>query len=154
MPNRQQTHRALLAGLAAFAACIAAPAGAMYGGYDYGPSGYRPGGYGSGKVDLRITGKRKQRSDKAVKVKATCGPRECLVDLRGRLVSGEGRGKLRPKRDVPIRADDTEAVKLKLNQKAKRAAAASERAKVTVKGKAIGAGGGGKDRARRTFRLI
>jgi hypothetical protein len=129
-----------------------------YGGEDgYGGGGYNGGGYGgggTGRVDLKIKGKKKQRSDKAVKVKASCGTRACIVDFRGRLVSDEGNGKLKPKRDFPIDAGETRKLKLKLNNKAKRAASDAEKSKVTVKGKAIGSGGGGTDKAKKRIKLI
>jgi hypothetical protein len=132
--------------------------GSAAAGYSYGPGGYGPGGYGpgagSGRVELKFMGKRKQRSDRAVKVKATCGPRACMLDARGRLESAEGNGHLKPRRDVPIEANETRKLRLKLNRKGKRAASAAERSRVTVKGKAIGAGGGGKDRARRRIKLV
>jgi hypothetical protein len=127
-----------------------------YGGYGpggYGP-GYGPGGEGGiGRVDLKLRGKKKQRSEKAVKVKASCGTRACMLDTRGRLTSKEGNGKLKPKRDVPIDPRETVKLKLKLNRKAKRAASDAEKSKVVVKGKAIGSGGGGTDKARKRIKL-
>jgi predicted DNA-binding antitoxin AbrB/MazE fold protein len=165
MSNRAHMRRALLAGLLMVAVCAAAPAGAQYVGlgtesgygYGYGPGGgYNGGGYngGSGRVDLKIQGRKKQRSDKAVKVKVSCGPRACMLDARGSLTSDEGRGKLKPKRDVAIRAGEKRKLKLKLNTKAKRAASDAKKSKVVVKGKAIGSGGGGTDKAKKTIKLV
>jgi len=139
-------------------AALALPGGGApllaHGGYEGGGYGGGYGGTGSGQVELKLKGKKKQRSEKAVKVKATCGPRACLLDARGRLTSPEGNGHLKPKHDIPIDARQTRKVKLKLNRKGKRAASAADKSKVLVKGKAIGSGGGGgKDKARKRIRL-
>jgi hypothetical protein len=76
-------------------AALALPGGApllAHGGYEGGGYGGGYGGAGSGPLELKLKGKKKQRSKKAVKVKATCGPRACLLHARGRLTSPEGNG--------------------------------------------------------------
>ena len=69
------------------------PSGGGTGGYDDG------GGSGSGsdgKVTLKLTAKKKQKSLKAVKVKATCEGRACTVDAKGKLKAGKKKAKLKP----------------------------------------------------------
>ena len=153
---------AVLAALAA-SLILAAGAAAQYGGeggYDptvpggYDPGGgggYGPGGGGSaggaGPVRFELTAKKKQRSLKAVKVKATCENRPCTVNAKGRLRAGGERAKLRPDEET-LAAGVTDKMKLKLPKRARRTARSAvrddEKLKVKVTGTAKGVGGGGR----------
>ncbi len=147
------------AGLAALVASLTLAAGAAAGYDDGDPGGYDPGGGegggyepgggeagGPGHVQFELTAKKKQRSLKAVKVKATCENRACTVDAKGKLRAGRDKARLKPDEET-LAAGVTDRLKLKLPKRAKKTAksAARDDDRVTVKvtGKAHGVGGGG-----------
>jgi hypothetical protein len=157
MTQRHRRRRAAkVAALAALLA-LAVPASVTYGGYEdpgYDPGGgggYEPGGGdgaggGAGRVQFELTAKKKQRSLKAVKVKATCENRPCTVDAKGKLRAGDDKAKLRPDEEA-LAAGVTDTMKLKLAKGAKRTARSAvrhdEKLRVKVTGRAKGVGGGG-----------
>lgn len=159
--NRSRHRSRATLGCAAFAAlAIAVPAAAQYddgypGGYP-GGGGYG-GGAASGRVELELNAKKKQRSLKAVKAKGTCRNRACMVDAKGKVKAGGRKSKLKPKRGVAVAAGETEKLKLKLPKKArrvaKRAARDEQKTRVTIKARAAGVAGGGSDKAKVTVRL-
>jgi hypothetical protein len=130
------------------------------GGYDpAGPGGYNPTGPGyspgggtgdAGKVRLKLTAKKKQKSKRAVKVKATCEGRPCTVEAKGKLKAGGDKSKLKPDEES-LTAGERDTLKLKLGKAARKTArsAAREDEKLTAKVKATakGVGGGGSDKA-------
>jgi hypothetical protein len=163
-PRRGRAGGTFLVVFSVFAVlAIAVPAAAQYeSGYPGGYPGGDPGGggydgVGAGRVELELTAKKKQRSIKAVKAKATCRNRACMVDAKGKLKAGDRKGKLKPKEGVAVAAGDTEKLKLKLAKKAQKAAKAAarddQRTKVTIRARATGVGGGGSDKAKVTVKL-
>ncbi len=142
-----------LAGIFALSAAslVLAKGGEGYGGY--GGATAAATAAAPARSTSRSRARRSSAPTDSVKVKATCGTRGCFLDLRGRLASSEGNGKLKPKRDVTIPPSEQRKLVLKLSNKAKRAASDAEKSKVVVKGKAIGSGGGGTDKARKRIKL-
>ena len=133
------------------------------GGYDpTAPGGYDPSGGGgsgtgdTGRVQLKLTAKKTQKSLKAVKVKATCQNRACTVDVKGKLKAGKKKAKLKPDEES-LAKGTTDTMKLKLPKKAqkvaKRAARKDQKLIVKVSAKATGVGGGGEDTAALKIKL-
>ena len=125
------------------------------GGYD--PSGGGGSGTGNtGRVQLKLTAKKTQKSLKAVKVKASCANRACTVDVKGKVKAGKKKAKLKPDEES-LAEGTTDSLKLKLAKKAKKSAksAARKDQKLTAKisAKAKGVGGGGEDTASLKVRL-
>jgi hypothetical protein len=116
-------------------------------GDDYGGGGGGGGdGADAGRLKLTLTAKRKQRSLRVVKLKATCENRACTVDASGKLRAGDAKAKLKPDGEA-LAAGETGALKLKLAKRAKRTAKAAlrddERLTVKAAATARGVGGGG-----------
>jgi hypothetical protein len=140
-------------------------AGAQYqsgGGYDPsgGGGGYDPSGGGgtgtTGKVKLQLSGKKKQKSLKAVKVKAKCTGRACTVEAKGKLKAGKKKAKLKPDEES-LAEGTTDSLNLKLAKKAKKTAKKAKRSDqklaVKVTATAKGVGGGGEDKASLKIKL-
>jgi hypothetical protein len=164
------------------ALCVAAPAAGQetgVGGYGIG-GGYEPGaggdegydgdggggsddypdgsGAGSGRVELTLSAKQRQKSLKAVKARASCGTRACLLDAQATLKAGKKRkARLKPVEDMAIAGGDTERLRLKFTKKAAKLARWASRhevkPKVKISASARGVGGGGRDSAKRNVRL-
>lgn len=135
-----------------------APAQYQGGGYDpSGGGGYDPSGGGggsgtgtTGRVQLKLTAKKKQKSLKAIKVKATCQNRACTVDAKGKLKAGKKKARLKPDGEsLAVGTKDTLTLKLtkKAKKSAKRALRKDQKLTAKVSAKAKGVGGGGEDTA-------
>ncbi|MGI8462260.1 MAG: hypothetical protein ACR2OC_11615 [Solirubrobacterales bacterium] len=152
-----------VAGLAGGVSAIAvAQTGGGYdpaGGYTTTTTGGRGGGgggTGSGQVNLSLKAKKTQKSLKAVKVKATCTNRACMINAKGKLRAGKKKAKLKPDQEA-LTDGATDTLTLKLSKKAKKIAKSAlrkgQKVSVKVTAKAEGVDGGGSDSASVKIRL-
>ncbi len=148
----------VIAATAALAGGVSAIAVAQYsgGGGGYTTTTTGGGGTGSGQVELTLKAKKTQKSLKAVKVKATCTNRACMVNAKGKLRAGKKKAKLKPDQEA-LTDGATDTLTLKLSKKAKKIAKSAlrkgQKVSVKVTAKAEGVDGGGSDSAAVKIRL-